>query len=80
MKNFGWMTGSWAIALLLGLPVIALLFSAFSAEGELFRHLADTVLLDYLGNTLGLVVGVACLPPGWWPCVRYRDGALCSGP
>ncbi|EKB23768.1 hypothetical protein HMPREF1170_00967 [Aeromonas veronii AMC35] len=61
MKNFGWMTGSWAIALLLGLPVIALLFSAFSAEGGLFRHLADTVLLDYLGNTLGLVVGVVLL-------------------
>ena len=61
MKNFGWMTGSWAIALLLGLPVIALLFSAFSAEGDLFRHLADTVLLDYLGNTLGLVVGVVLL-------------------
>ncbi|MGN4948858.1 ABC transporter permease [Aeromonas sp. 94A] len=60
MKNFGWMTGSWAIALL-GLPVIALLFSAFSAEGDLFRHLADTVLLDYLGNTLGLVVGVVLL-------------------
>ncbi|MCF5913135.1 ABC transporter permease [Aeromonas veronii] len=61
MKNFGWMTGSWAIALLLGLPVIALLFSAFSAEGDLFRHLADTVLLDYLGNTLGLLVGVVLL-------------------
>ncbi|WP_429122319.1 ABC transporter permease [Aeromonas veronii] len=61
MKNFGWMTGSWATALLLGLPVIALLFSAFSAEGDLFRHLADTVLLDYLGNTLGLVVGVVLL-------------------
>ncbi|MFM5752334.1 ABC transporter permease [Aeromonas veronii] len=61
MKNFGWMTGSWATALLLGLPVIALLFSAFSAEGELFRHLADTVLLNYLGNTLGLVVGVVLL-------------------
>ncbi|MFM5786681.1 ABC transporter permease [Aeromonas veronii] len=61
MKNFGWMTGSWATALLLGLPVIALLFSAFSAEGELFRHLADTVLLDYLSNTLGLVVGVVLL-------------------
>ncbi|WP_111901081.1 ABC transporter permease [Aeromonas veronii] len=61
MNNFGWMTGSWATALLLGLPVIALLFSAFSAEGELFRHLADTVLLDYLGNTLGLVVGVVLL-------------------
>jgi iron(III) transport system permease protein len=61
MKNFGWITGSWVTALLLGLPVIALVFSAFSAEGDLFRHLADTVLLDYLGNTLGLVVGVVLL-------------------
>ena len=61
MKNFGWITGSWVTALLLGLPVIALVFSAFSAEGDLFRHLADTVLLDYLANTLGLVVGVVLL-------------------
>ena len=61
MKNFGWITGSWATALLLGLPVFALVFSAISAEGELFHHLADTVLLDYLGNTLGLVAGVVLL-------------------
>ncbi|MGN5138144.1 ABC transporter permease [Aeromonas sp. 164P] len=61
MKNCGWITGSWATALLLALPVIALVFSAFSAEGDLFRHLADTVLLDYLANTLGLVVGVVLL-------------------
>ncbi|WP_404837706.1 ABC transporter permease [Aeromonas media] len=61
MKNFGWIAGSWATALLLGLPVLALIFSAFSADGELFRHLADTVLLDYLGNTSGLVLGVVLL-------------------
>ncbi|WP_324053751.1 ABC transporter permease [Aeromonas dhakensis] len=61
MKNFGWITGSWASALLLALPVLALVFSAFSADGDLFSHLADTVLFDYLANTLGLVVGVALL-------------------
>lgn len=61
MKNSGWITGSWVTALLLALPVLALVFSAFSAEGELFRHLADTVLLYYLANTLGLVVGVVLL-------------------
>ncbi|TNI61530.1 iron ABC transporter permease [Aeromonas media] len=61
MKNCGWIAGSWAIALLLGLPVLALIFSAFSADGELFRHLADTVLIDYLGNTSGLVLGVVLL-------------------
>lgn len=42
MKHFGWIAGSWATALLLGLPVLALVFSAFSADGELFAHLADT--------------------------------------
>ncbi|HCT5130492.1 TPA: iron ABC transporter permease [Aeromonas hydrophila] len=61
MKNFGWITGSWASALLLALPVLALVFSALSADGDLFRHLADTVLFDYLANTLGLVVGVVLL-------------------
>ena len=61
MKNFGWIAGSWATALLLGLPVLALIFSALSADGDLFRHLADTVLLDYLGNTSGLVLGVVLL-------------------
>ncbi|MCK2085401.1 iron ABC transporter permease [Aeromonas sp. 3925] len=61
MKNCGWIAGSWATALLLGLPVLALIFSAFSADGELFRHLADTVLIDYLGNTSGLVLGVVLL-------------------
>lgn len=61
MKNFGWIAGSWATALLLGLPVLALIFSAFSADGDLFRHLADTVLLDYLGNTSRLVLGVVLL-------------------
>ena len=61
MKNFGWIAGSWATALLLGLPVLALIFSALSADGDLFRHLVDTVLLDYLRNTSGLVLGVVLL-------------------
>ncbi|MDM5100516.1 ABC transporter permease [Aeromonas salmonicida] len=61
MKNCGWIVSSWATALLLGLPVLALIFSAFSADGDLFRHLADTVLLDYLANTLGLVACVVLL-------------------
>ncbi|MNH56233.1 Sulfate transport system permease protein CysW [compost metagenome] len=61
MKNFGWIAGSWATALLLGLPVLALIFSALSADGDLFRHLVDTVLLHYLRNTSGLVLGVVLL-------------------
>lgn len=61
MKHLGWIAGSWASALLLGLPVLALIFSAFSADGALFSHLADTVLSDYLANTSLLVLGVVGL-------------------
>ncbi|MGY3857639.1 ABC transporter permease [Aeromonas intestinalis] len=61
MKHPVWIAGSWASALLLGLPVIALVFSAFSADGALFAHLADTVLPNYLANTAGLVLGVVGL-------------------
>lgn len=61
MKYFGWMISSWLLALLLGLPVIALIWSALSADGALFVHLADTVLADYLINTLLLVIGVVSL-------------------
>ncbi|MGU5714838.1 ABC transporter permease [Aeromonas taiwanensis] len=61
MKNFGWIAGSWATALLLGLPVLALVFSALSADGDLFAHLVDTVLIDYLRNTSSLVLGVVLL-------------------
>jgi iron(III) transport system permease protein len=61
MKHSGWIASSWALALLLGLPVLALIFSALSADGELFSHLADTVLFDYIANTLSLVLGVVGL-------------------
>jgi iron(III) transport system permease protein len=61
MKKFGWIASGWACALLLVLPVLALLFSALSADGDLFAHLADTVLSTYLVNTLLLVLGVVSL-------------------
>ncbi len=82
MKNFGWITGSWASALLLALPVLALVFSALSADGDLFGHLADTVLFDYLANTLGLVVGVVLLsllfgvPTAWLVAMCQVPGAV----
>ncbi|MFM4703154.1 ABC transporter permease [Aeromonas bivalvium] len=61
MKRFGWIASGWACALLLVLPVLALLFSALSADGDLFAHLADTVLSTYFINTLLLVLGVVLL-------------------
>ena len=46
------------LALLVMLPVLIILVSVFSGQLDLWQHLADTVLVGYLSNSIGLVVGV----------------------
>lgn len=49
-----------AIALVLALPVLSVLTSTLAGgTGDILRHLASTVLPEYLANTLMLCVGVA---------------------
>jgi len=48
-----------AVAALVGLPVASVLTNIFSGgTGATWQHLASTVLPEYLGNTLGLCLGV----------------------
>ena len=48
------------IALILGVPVLVVAGSVFAGgTGETWQHLADTVLLEFIGNTLILAVFVA---------------------
>jgi iron(III) transport system permease protein len=47
------------IALVLALPILAVLASLLEPAGETWRHLAATVLLRYIGNTAALLVLVA---------------------
>lgn len=47
------------VALLLALPVLVVFGYLFIPAGEVWRHLADTVLRDYVQNSLLLVLGVA---------------------
>ncbi|MBE7386165.1 MAG: iron ABC transporter permease [Leptolyngbya sp. SIO1E4] len=59
----GWTIAVLAIALMIAAPIIAVLLGAFShigedAAGEVFGHLAETVLPSYVLNSLGLMVGV----------------------
>ena len=63
----------WAVTLLLILPIIALIFNAFSIDNSgTFQHLIDTVLLTYSLNTLFLILGVVslsfifALPVAWF--------------
>ena len=56
-----WRAGSWLLALLLFSPVIALVIEALVPAEELFSHLWNTVLPDYIFNSILLISGVGLL-------------------
>jgi len=66
-----WHGSSWLLALLLFIPILALLALSFAPDGDIFTHLWHTVLLDYSLNTLVLLLLVAvlvlvmALPAAW---------------
>jgi len=56
----GWTLLVGAIALLLSLPILAVLSSIFTPSGSIWSHLVSTVLGSYLFNSLALMLGVGC--------------------
>jgi iron(III) transport system permease protein len=83
-----WHVSTWAIALAVAFPILAVFSSIFAAKGEIWRHLAETVLPSYVGNSLLLVAGVGVgvlligVPAAWmvtlcrFPGRRLFDWAL----
>ena len=53
-----WGAGITTLALLLALPVLLVVGFLFVPAGEVWRHLAETVLADYVANSLLLMAGV----------------------
>ena len=53
-----WALLAGAIALLMAVPVLAILVAATAETGEVWEHLAATVLPAYIGNSLALMLGV----------------------
>jgi iron(III) transport system permease protein len=47
------------IALLIAIPVLTVMSSIFTDSQQIWQHLADTVLKDYIFNSLLLMLGVA---------------------
>ena len=47
-----------AIALIVATPIIFIFSSTFSSAGEIWQHLIDTVLKDYILNSCWLMLGV----------------------
>ncbi len=58
VRASGWTLGSVLLALLVLMPVAAVLFFALDSSGDIWTHLVETVLLGYVSNTLLLMLGV----------------------
>ena len=56
-----WTLGTFAIVALVLLPVASVLLGIFGESSDTWRHLASTVLADYLGNSAILALGVGVL-------------------
>lgn len=54
----GWEAAVLVIALLVSMPVLVVAASVFTPTGEVWQHLASTVLPDYVRNSLALIGGV----------------------
>lgn len=88
MRLDGWRLGTPALALLLALPVLIVTAFVFVPGGEVWRHLADTVLGEYLLHSLWLLLGVGAgvlllgVPAAWlvvqtgFPARRVLEWAL----
>jgi iron(III) transport system permease protein len=69
----GWGVATLVIAALVSLPVLSVAAYVFVPAGEVWQHLADTVLRDYVSNSIVLMLGVgvgtlAIGVPAPWLC------------
>ena len=83
-----WVALTLLVAATLLLPVIVIAASVFLSSGDIWQHLYDTVLAEYVANSLLLAFGVGCLAlplgviPAWlvtlyrFPCSRQLEWAL----
>jgi len=55
----GWTLAAVAVALVIATPILTILGFVFTPSTETWQHLADTVLADYVSNSLLLMLGVA---------------------
>ncbi len=83
-----WNTSLLLVSLLFSIPLAVVFGSIFFPEKEVWSHLSDTVLTDYIGNSLALLIGVGFFSlllgviPAWmvtmyrFPMSRQLEWAL----
>lgn len=55
-----WNLATIGIALLISIPILTIITNLFVSSGDVWQHLASTVLPHYVKNSLWLMVGVGC--------------------
>ncbi|KZN52531.1 ABC transporter permease [Pseudoalteromonas luteoviolacea] len=79
-KLSNWQITAWVIGICLSTPLAFLIFESLQGESEVFSHLWDTVLWDYISNTIMLIAGVLllssliALPLGWLTAYCHFPG------
>jgi iron(III) transport system permease protein len=59
LPNYVWYTSLASIAFLISLPILTVASSIFADHQDIWQHLRDTVLKDYILNSLILMIGVS---------------------
>ncbi|MCY3837669.1 MAG: iron ABC transporter permease, partial [Gammaproteobacteria bacterium] len=78
--NRVWTVVAWVVATLVGIPIIVVAAALVTPESASWSHLRDTVLIDYVANTVALtaVVGVLAalvgIPAAWTVATREFPG------
>ena len=72
-----WVAAAVAMSVVMSIPVVVVLASVFVSSGDVWQHLYETVLADYVVNSLLLMLGVGslALPLGVipaWLVTMYR--------
>ena len=59
--NRNWTVVAWVIATFVGIPIVVVAAALFTPQSDSWSHLRDTVLFDYVVNTVALTVAVGVL-------------------
>ncbi len=87
-RHWGW-PSRWTVvacllAALIAAPVVAVVVNALRPRGEIWQHLVETVLGDYIANSFLIMSGVAVgvlivgVPAAWMTTLCRFPGRRCS--
>ena len=78
-RHSAWSVAAGLVALLVATPLLVVVSSIVTPSGDIWRHLWQTQLLELLGNTLALILGVGLVSlswgrvwPGWLLCIAFQ--------